>query len=200
VRNAIGAANVNQAKGSFDGPARASTIDANDQLRSADEYRNLIIAYKNGRPVLLSDLADTIDDAENNRLAAWADDKAALIVNVQRSPVPRHRGGGRGEGTAAQLHSLLRRALECAAERPHVTIRASVNEFRTELFIAVALVVMVIFLFCAPLAAPSFPSVAVPLYVDDQRRLVVGPGRQALFSASSMVSARSESSTGRPFL
>ena len=77
VRTAIAAANVNQAKGSFDGPTRASTIDANDQLKSADEYRSLIVAYRNGAPVRLSDVADVIDGAENTRLAAWANQSAA---------------------------------------------------------------------------------------------------------------------------
>src|SRR5512138_1023634 len=73
VRTAIANANTNQAKGSFDGPTRASTIDANDQLKSADEYRSLIIAYRNGSPIRLSDVAETVDAAENARLAAWAD-------------------------------------------------------------------------------------------------------------------------------
>ncbi len=86
LRTAIGNANVNQAKGSFDGPARASTIDANDQLKSAVEYQRLIIAYKNGAPIRLTDVADVIDDAENVRLAAWSNDKAALILNIQRQP------------------------------------------------------------------------------------------------------------------
>src|SRR6201987_5892225 len=84
VRTAIGNANTNQAKGSFDGPTRASTIDANDQLKSADEYRSLIIAYRNGSPIRLSDVADTIDGAENSRLAAWANETSAIIVNIQR--------------------------------------------------------------------------------------------------------------------
>jgi multidrug efflux pump len=86
VRTAIAAANVNQAKGSFDGPARASTIDANDQLKSAAEYVDLIIAYKNGGPVRLSDVAEAVDDAENMHLAAWANDTAAVLVNIQRQP------------------------------------------------------------------------------------------------------------------
>src|SRR5688572_14671561 len=86
LRTAIAASNVNQAKGSFDGPARASTIDANDQLKSADEYRNLVVSFENGRPIRLSDVADTIDDAENVRLAAWANESAAVLVNIQRQP------------------------------------------------------------------------------------------------------------------
>src|SRR6201982_2141699 len=83
VRTAIGNANTNQAKGSFDGPTRASTIDANDQLKPADEYRGLIIAYRNGSPIRLSDVADTVDGAENSRLAARGDQAPAAIVNIQ---------------------------------------------------------------------------------------------------------------------
>ena len=86
VRLSIGTANVNQAKGSFDGPLRAYTIDANDQLRSAAEYSRIIIAYRAGAPIYLADVADVIEDAENTRLAAWMNDAPAVIVNVQRQP------------------------------------------------------------------------------------------------------------------
>src|SRR5438105_4700458 len=86
VRSAIAAANTNQAKGSFDGPTRASTIDANDQLKSADEYKSMVVAYRNGTPVRLTDVADVIDGAENNRLAAWANALPAILVNIQRQP------------------------------------------------------------------------------------------------------------------
>ena len=86
VRLSIGTANVNQAKGSFDGPLRAYTIDANDQLRSAAEYSRIIIAYRAGAPIYLADVADVIEDAENRRLAAWMNDAPAVIVNVQRQP------------------------------------------------------------------------------------------------------------------
>src|SRR6195256_6140030 len=86
LRTAIGNANVNQAKGSFDGPSRASTIDANDQLKSAVEYQRLIIAYKNGAPVRVSDVAEAVEAAENSRLAAWANSTPAIILNVQRQP------------------------------------------------------------------------------------------------------------------
>ena len=93
VRTAIGAANVKTAKGGFDGPNRASTIDANDQMQSAAEYRDLIIAFKNGNPVRLSDVAQTVDDAENTRLAAWSGtpaggSKSAVILNIRRQPAP----------------------------------------------------------------------------------------------------------------
>src|SRR5574337_1790955 len=83
VRTAIVAANVNQAKGSFDGPQRASTIDANDQLRSAADYRDLIVAWRNGRPLRLKDVAQVVDGAENQRLAAWADAIPGVILNIQ---------------------------------------------------------------------------------------------------------------------
>ena len=86
LRTAIGNANVNQAKGSFDGPTRASTIDANDQLKSANDYRELIIAYKNGAPIRIQDVADVVDDAENVKLGAWANTSAAVILNIQRQP------------------------------------------------------------------------------------------------------------------
>src|SRR5438309_9129876 len=86
LRTAIAGANVNQAKGSFDGPTRASTIDANDQLKSADEYKSLIVAYKNGAPIRVVDIADVVDSVENARLAAWANETPAIIVNIQRQP------------------------------------------------------------------------------------------------------------------
>jgi multidrug efflux pump len=86
LRSSIGNANVNAAKGSFDGPTRSYTIDANDQIKSAADYRNIVIAYKNGGPVRLSDVADIVDGAENNRLAAWKDTKPAIIMNIQRQP------------------------------------------------------------------------------------------------------------------
>jgi multidrug efflux pump len=86
VRTAIAGANVNQAKGSFDGPERAYTIDANDQLRSPAEYGKIVVAYRNGAPVLVSDVADVVEDAENVKLAAWMNDAPAIILNIQRQP------------------------------------------------------------------------------------------------------------------
>src|SRR6266702_3715150 len=86
VRTAIASANTNQAKGSFDGPTRASTIDANDQLKSAADYKSMIVAYRNGLSVRLSDVADVVDGAENAKLAAWSNQTAAVIVNIQRQP------------------------------------------------------------------------------------------------------------------
>jgi multidrug efflux pump len=165
LRLAIGAANVNQAKGSFDGPSRASTIDANDQLRSAAEYLDLIVAWKGGRPIRLSDVAHAVDGAENERLAAWADDKSAVLVNVQRQP-----GSNVIEVSdrVKQLLPQLRASLPGAAEVELLSdrttgIRASVRDVRIELAFAIVLVVMVIFLFLRSAAATSIPSVAVPL-------------------------------------
>ena len=165
VRTAISNANTNQAKGSFDGPTRASTIDANDQLKSADEYKTMIVAYRNNSPVRLSDVADVIDGAENARLAAWADRAAAVIVNIQRQP---------GANVIEVVDRIKQVLPELQASLPAtvdltmltdrtVTIRASVADVEFELLLAVALVVMVIFLFLRNLAATVIPSVAVPL-------------------------------------
>ncbi|HEX7811758.1 MAG TPA: MdtB/MuxB family multidrug efflux RND transporter permease subunit [Burkholderiales bacterium] len=165
LRTVIGNANVNQAKGSFDGPTRASTIDANDQLKSAAEYMNLIIAYKNGGAIRLSDVADSIDDAENIRLAAWANDKAAVVVNIQRQP-----GANvievvdRVKKLLPQLQASLPGSVDVALLTDRTTtIRASVKDVQFELILAVALVVMVIFLFLRNVAATVIPAVAVPL-------------------------------------
>ena len=170
LRSAIAAANVKQPKGGFDGPLRATTIDANDQLQSAQEYRDLIIAYKNGNPVRLSAVADTVDDAENTRLAAWAgtpDDgsKAAVILNIKRQP------GANVIETVDRVKALLPQLEETlpASLQVHVltdrtvTIRASVRDMQHELLLAVALVVAVIFVFLRSGTATLIPSFAVPL-------------------------------------
>ncbi|MBI1991462.1 MAG: efflux RND transporter permease subunit [Betaproteobacteria bacterium] len=165
LRTAIANANVNQAKGSFDGPARASTIDANDQLKSADEYRSLIISYKKGRPIRLTDVADAVDDAENVRLAAWADETPAVLVNIQRQP-----GANvievvdRVKQLLPQLQATLPGSVDLILLTDRTTtIRASVRDVKIELVVAVVLVVMVIFLFLRNAAATAIPSVAVPL-------------------------------------
>ena len=165
LRTAIGNANVNQAKGSFDGPSQASTIDANDQLKSAAEYQRLIIAYKNGAPIRLTDVADVIDDAENVRLAAWANDKAALIVNIQRQPGANViQVVDRIKKLLPQLQATLPGSVDVVLLTDRTTtIRASVRDVQFELLLAVALVVMVIFLFLRNVAATVIPSVAVPL-------------------------------------
>ncbi len=170
VRVAIASANVNQAKGSFDGPSRAYTIDANDQLRSAEEYRAVVVAYRNDKsgkaaPILLSDIADVVEDAENVRLAAWMNEVPAVILNIQRQP-----GANvievvdRVKRLLPQLTASLPVALEVATLTDRtVTIRASVRDVQFELVLAVALVVMVIFLFLRTAAGTIIPSVAVPL-------------------------------------
>ena len=170
VRSAIAAANVKTAKGGFDGPNRASTIDANDQMQSAAEYRNLIIAFKNGNPVRLSDVAQTVDDAENTRLAAWSGtpengSKSAVILNIRRQP------GANVISTVDAIKTLLPQLKETLPASIDVqvltdrtiTIRASVEDMQFELGLAIALVVMVIFLFLRSASATLIPSVAVPL-------------------------------------
>ncbi|HEY5309015.1 MAG TPA: efflux RND transporter permease subunit, partial [Casimicrobiaceae bacterium] len=165
VRTAIGNANTNQAKGSFDGPTRASTIDANDQLRSADEYRQLIIAYRNGSPIRVQDVADAVDGAENSRLAAWANTTPAIILNVQRQPGTNViEVVDRVKQLLPQLQASLPAAVDVVLLTDRtVTIRASVRDVQFELLLAVALVVMVIFVFLRNLPATFIPSVAVPL-------------------------------------
>jgi multidrug efflux pump len=165
VRTALAASNVNQAKGSFDGPQRAYTIDANDQLRSAAEYSRVVVAYKNGAPIYLSDVADVIEDAENIRLAAWMNDVPAVIVNIQRQP-----GANvievvdRVKALLPQLQGALPASIDIALLTDRTTtIRASVKDVQFELLLAVALVVMVIFVFLRNVAATIIPSVAVPL-------------------------------------
>ncbi|MFZ6638901.1 MdtB/MuxB family multidrug efflux RND transporter permease subunit [Undibacterium sp. TC4M20W] len=165
LRTAIGSANVNQAKGSFDGPLRASTIDANDQMKSAAEYANLIFAYKNGNPIRLRDVATMVDDAENMRLAAWANKAPAVILNVQRQP------GANVIQTVDRVKALLP-SLQAAmpgsvdvrvlSDRT-TTIRASVDDVEIELLLAIGLVVFVIFVFLRSVPATIIPSVAVPL-------------------------------------
>ncbi|MDR3452259.1 MAG: MdtB/MuxB family multidrug efflux RND transporter permease subunit [Rhodoferax sp.] len=165
VRTAIGNANVNQAKGNFDGPTRASTIDANDQLKSADEYKGLIVAYKNGAAIRISDIADVEDSAENVRLAAWANTTPAIIMNIQRQP------GANVIGVVDNIKKILP-ALQATlpgaidvkvlTDRT-TTIRASVSDVEFELLLSVALVVMVIFVFLRNVPATIIPSVAVPL-------------------------------------
>ena len=170
VRTAIAAANVRQAKGSFDGPDRASSIDANDQLQSAAEYRNLVLAFRGGAPIRLSDIAETVDDAENTRLAAWAGtpetgSRDGVILNIQRQP-----GANvidtvdRIQALLPQLRSSLPASLDVQVLSDRtVTIRASVRDMQYELLLAIALVVAVIFVFLRSATATLIPAVAVPL-------------------------------------
>ena len=165
VRTAISAANTNQAKGSFDGPTRASTIDANDQLKTADEYRQLVIAYKNGAPIRVQDVAEAVDAAENSRLAAWANTTPAIILNIQRQPGTNViEVVDRVKQLLPQLKASLPAAVDVVLLTDRtVTIRASVQDVQFELLLAVALVVLVIFLFLRNVPATFIPSVAVPL-------------------------------------
>ena len=167
VRTAIGAQNVNLAKGSFDGALRASTIDANDQLRSSADYRDIVIAFRNGAPIRLSDVATTVDDAENVRLAAWAGDTPAIILNIQRQP-----GANvievvdRVKALLPQLRASLPASTGLVALTDRTTtIRASVRDVEIELGFSIVLVVLAIFLFLRNGAATLIPSVAVPLSV-----------------------------------
>jgi multidrug efflux pump len=165
VRTALGNANVNAPKGNFDGPQRASTIDANDQIASADEYRPLIIAYRNGAPIRLSDVADVEDDAENVRLAAWKDEQPAVILSISRQPGANViQVVDRIKQLLPQLQATLPATVTVTPLTDRtVTIRASVKEVQFELMLAVALVIMVIFLFLRSVPATLIPGVAVPL-------------------------------------
>ncbi len=165
MRTALSAANVNQAKGGFDGPRQSSIIGANDQLLSSKEYRPLVVAYRNNAPVLLSDVATVIDDAENVKLAAWMNDTPAVIVNIQRQPGTNViEVVDRIKKLLPQLQGSLPSTVKVSILNDRTTtIRTSVKDVQFELMLAVALVVMVIFLFLRTLAATSIPSVAVPL-------------------------------------
>ncbi|MDB5801527.1 MAG: multidrug transporter subunit MdtC [Rhodocyclales bacterium] len=165
IRTVIGNANTKQAKGNFDGPERSSSIDANDQLKTTDEYRNLILAWKNGAPVRLGDVAEIVDGAENSKLAAWADRTPAIVLNVQRQP------GANVIDTVKRIKLLLPQLqaslpgsveVKLLTDRT-VTIRASIEDVGVELGISVCLVVMVIFLFLRNVPATIIPAVAVPL-------------------------------------
>ena len=165
MRIVIAAANVNQPKGMFNGPLRSAIIDSNDQLRSADEYRELVVTYRNGAPVRLSEVAEVVDGAENVLLAAWANKDAAVIINIQRQP-----GANvievvdRIKELLPKLQASLPLSIEVVPLTDRtVTIRASIHDVQFELFLAVALVVMVIFLFLRNVPATIIPAVAVPL-------------------------------------
>ncbi|MEE3505956.1 MULTISPECIES: MdtB/MuxB family multidrug efflux RND transporter permease subunit [unclassified Pseudomonas] len=165
VRTLIGASNVNQPKGNFDGPTRVSMLDANDQLKSPEEYAELILAYKNGAPLRLKDVAQVIDGAENERLAAWANENQAVLLNIQRQP------GANVIEVVDRIKALLPSITDNLPAGLDVTvltdrtqtIRASVTDVQHELLIAIALVVLVTFLFLRRVSATIIPSIAVPL-------------------------------------
>ncbi|MFJ4117142.1 MdtB/MuxB family multidrug efflux RND transporter permease subunit [Pseudomonas psychrophila] len=165
VRALIGASNVNQPKGNFDGPTRVSMLDANDQLKTPQEYAELILAYNNGAPLRLKDVAEIVDGAENERLAAWANENQAVLLNIQRQP------GANVIEVVDRIKALLPSITDNLPAGIDVTvltdrtqtIRASVRDVQYELLIAIALVVMVTFLFLRRASATLIPSIAVPL-------------------------------------
>ncbi|MGA2109043.1 MAG: multidrug efflux RND transporter permease subunit [Syntrophorhabdales bacterium] len=165
VRAALGAANVNQAKGSFDGPRQAYIIGADDQLFSSSQYATVIIAYRNGAPVRLSDIAETVDSAEDVQQAAWMNNTPAVILNIQRQPGANViQVVDRIKTLLPQLRGSLPASVQVSILTDRTTtIRASVRDVEFELMLAVALVVLVIFLFLRNLSATVIPSVAVPL-------------------------------------
>ncbi|MDT0140151.1 efflux RND transporter permease subunit [Acidovorax sp. PRC11] len=165
LRSAISAANANSAKGSFDGPQRAYTINANDQLLTAEDYKRLIVSWKNGAPVRMVDVARVVDGAENDRLRAWAGERPAIILNVQRQP---------GANVISTVDSIQRQLPDLQAGLPAsldvqvladrtTGIRASVHHVEMELVLAVLMVVLVIFFFLHSLRATVIASLAVPI-------------------------------------
>ncbi|MBW8452967.1 MdtB/MuxB family multidrug efflux RND transporter permease subunit [Stutzerimonas stutzeri] len=165
VRSLITSSNVNQPKGNFDGPTRVSMLDANDQLKTPEEYAELILTYQDGAALRLKDVADIVDGAENERLAAWANDNQAVLLNIQRQP------GANVIEVVERIQALLP---EVKASMPAgldvvvltdrtQTIRAAVRDVQHELMLATFLVVMVTFVFLKKLSATVIPSIAVPL-------------------------------------
>jgi multidrug efflux pump len=165
LRTALIQTSVNTAKGNFDGPRQDYQIDANDQLHSSDDYRHVVVAYRNGSPVLLKDVANVVDGVENTKQAAWMDKTPAVILNVQRQP---------GANTISVVKSIKKLLPQLETNLPasvRVTvltdlttnIQASVDDVEFELMLTIGLVVMVIFLFLRSLSATIIPSVAVPL-------------------------------------
>ena len=165
LRVVVAAANVNQAKGGFDGPRRASIINATDQLFAGKDYKALIVAYRNGAPVRLSEVAEVIDDVENTKQAAWMNETPAVIVNIQRQPGTNViEVVDRVKKLLPQLQSTLPSSVQVSVLTDRTTsIRATVRDVQFELVLAVALVILVIFLFLRTLPATVIPAVAVPL-------------------------------------
>ncbi len=165
LRNALTSTSLNSAKGNFDGPAQDYTINANDQLLTSADYKHVVVAYRNGAPVMLSDVAHVIDGVENTDLAAWVNATPSIILNIQRQP------GANTIQVVDNIEKLLPQLETGLPAAVHVqivsdrtdAIRASVKDVEFELVLAIALVVLVIFLFLRSLAATVIPSVAVPL-------------------------------------
>ena len=165
LRSTIASANANAAKGSFDGPTRAYAINSNDQLLTVDDYKNLIIAYRDGAPVHLRDVADIVDSAENVKLGAWKNNTPAIVLNVQRQP---------GANVIATVDAIKAKLPELVQALPGAIrvdlltdrtlgIRASVRDVEIELVIAILLVVLAIYLFLHSTRATIIASLAVPI-------------------------------------
>jgi multidrug efflux pump len=165
VRTALTQTSVNAAKGNFDGPRQDYQIDSNDQITEAEGYNDIVVAYRNGAPVLLKDVATVINDVENAQLAAWMNTKPAIVLNIQRQP------GANTISVVASIKKILPQLeanLPAAVQITELTdlttsIHASVNDVEFELMLTIGLVVMVIFLFLRSVRATTIPSVAVPL-------------------------------------
>src|SRR2546422_4897829 len=167
IRQALAAANVDQAKGNFESPFQIYTIGANDQIMRGADYQKIIVAYKKNAPVRLGDVASVVDGVENTRLAAWMNDQPAVVVNIQRQP---------GANTISVVDSIKTLLPQLRASLPSsidlsiltdrtTTIRASVADVQFELMLTIALVVMVMFIFLRNFSATIIPSVAVPLSI-----------------------------------
>ena len=165
LRNALTGNSLNSAKGNFDGPSKDYTINANDQLPSSSDYKSVVVAYRNGAPVMLTDVARVVDGVENNKLAAWVNYTPAILLNIQRQPAA---------NTIQVVDSIQKLLPHIASTMPKpvhmeivsdrtTAIRASVKDVEFELMLTIGLVVMVIFLFLRSLSATIIPSVAVPL-------------------------------------
>jgi multidrug efflux pump len=165
LRNALTATSLDSAKGNFDGPSQDYTINANDQLETSADYKQIVVAYRNGAPVMLTDVARVVNGVENQDLAAWVNTTPAVILNIQRQP-----GANTIQvvnsvvGLLPQLESTLPASVHVQIVTDRTTsIRASVSDVEFELLLVIALVVMVIFLFLRSLSATIIPSIAVPL-------------------------------------
>ena len=167
LRTTIGNANTDTPKGNFDGPTRSYTINANDQIQNAADYMSLVIAYKDGNPVRLSDVARAVGSSENNRLTAWMNRTPAVILNIQRQPGANVIAVVDGiTSLLPQLKETLPSAIDVTVLTDRtVTIRASVHDVEFELTLAVLLVVLVIFLFLRSARATIIPSLSVPLSI-----------------------------------
>ena len=165
LRTALAATSLDAAKGSFDGPRQDFQINANDQLLTAKDYNDVVVAYKNGAPVKLKDVAAVVDGIENEKLAAWRNDQPAVIVNIQRQPGANIiQVVDRINALLPKLKNTIPAAINVATLSDRtITVRASVEDVEVELLICIGLVVAVIFVFLRNLAATFIPSVAVPL-------------------------------------